>query len=75
MADWGGSERDPYTTVGELGCAKQMGALVPLVDAKFALVIGDNFYAHGIPGDEHGKKAHLVFYVSKLVVAHLRSTL
>jgi hypothetical protein len=57
MGDWGGSEDKPYTTGGELGCGKQMGSLTPLVDAKFALALGDNFYYHGVPGDSHGTKS------------------
>jgi hypothetical protein len=61
MADWGGDDKVPYTTGGELGCAKQMGALTPLVDAKFALAIGDNFYYHGIPGNEHDPRFENTF--------------
>jgi tartrate-resistant acid phosphatase type 5 len=51
MADWGGSETSPFTTDGELGCAKQMGTLKPVTDSQFVLAIGDNFYSHGVSNE------------------------
>ena len=61
MADWGGSEVSPYTTGGELGCGVVMGTMTPQVDAKFALAVGDNFYSHGVPGNEHDPRFENTF--------------
>ena len=51
MADWGGTEKAPFTTGGELGCGVAMNNMTEAKNAKFALAIGDNFYSHGIGGD------------------------
>jgi len=51
MGDWGGSETAPYTTKGEVNTASAMDKAAAALGAEFALVLGDNFYSHGISGD------------------------
>jgi len=51
MGDWGGSENSPYTTSAEVNTAKAMNSAAATLGAQFSLVLGDNFYSHGIKGD------------------------
>lgn len=51
MGDWGGSEHSPYTTPAEVRTAKAMDKAAASLGADFSLVLGDNFYTHGVPGD------------------------
>lgn len=51
MADWGGSEKPPYTTKEEISTAGGMGRIAETLNASFALAVGDNFYSHGIKTD------------------------
>jgi tartrate-resistant acid phosphatase type 5 len=51
MGDWGGKESSPYTTPGEVSTAKAMDSAAADLDANFSLVLGDNFYSHGIKSD------------------------
>ena len=50
-ADWGGSEKAPYTTPEELSTAAAMEAAAAKTDVAFALALGDNFYSHGVTSE------------------------
>lgn len=61
MGDWGGEEKSPYTTKKEVDTAKGMGKYATSLNATFALAVGDNFYSHGIPTDEHDERFKYTF--------------
>jgi tartrate-resistant acid phosphatase type 5 len=60
MGDWGGIPLPPWTTPAEGETAAAMGVLAQEVNASFAIVVGDNFYTHGVT-DEHDKRFQHTF--------------
>jgi tartrate-resistant acid phosphatase type 5 len=46
--DWGGEPYWPYTNLAQLAVAHAMGEQAGKIDAKFTLLLGDNFYYHGV---------------------------
>lgn len=48
IGDWGGQAIPPYTTPAELEVADQMGKTAALIDSKFTVALGDNFYDTGV---------------------------
>ena len=49
MGDWGGVEIAPYTTPQEITTAAGMAKVGKELAIDYAVVLGDNFYTHGIP--------------------------
>lgn len=59
MSDWGGSP-DPgehFTTQAERDVAAAMGAAEPMVQGRFCLVLGDNFYDDGVKSETDARFA------------------
>ena len=48
LGDWGGQPLSPYTTPAEVEVAEQMGKTASLIDSKFTMALGDNFYDTGV---------------------------
>jgi hypothetical protein len=52
--DWGGLPFWPYKSVAQSRVARALGQQVGNVGARFTLLLGDNFYAHGVNSiDDH----------------------
>merc|ERR1719443_769304 len=61
MGDWGGKENSPYTNPGEVATATAMGVEAGKINATFSLALGDNFYSHGLQGDEFSSRFQHTF--------------
>lgn len=50
LADWGGTQLPPYTTLGQLAVAQAMGSVAALSGSHpaFVLAAGDNMYMEGL---------------------------
>ena len=48
MGDWGGKDKHPYTTKGEVATAKGMKHFAEKNEANTTVVLGDNFYDKGV---------------------------
>ncbi|XP_055954885.1 tartrate-resistant acid phosphatase type 5 [Patella vulgata] len=48
IGDWGGTDKFPYTTVGQVSTARQMEQLAEKEHPEFVLALGDNFYNDGV---------------------------
>jgi len=61
IGDWGGSEKDPYTTVSEIENGQGMAITANKLGASFVLALGDNFYHSGIGTDFHDQRFQSTF--------------
>ena len=50
IGDWGGQNSAPYTTPIQLNTADIMGKIADEYNISFVILLGDNFYEHGING-------------------------
>jgi len=52
VGDWGGKSDDSPTTPAQVDDASGMGFIADKINIDFVTLLGDNFYFHGIQGDE-----------------------
>jgi len=55
IGDWGGASDDSPTTESQQLAASGIASIVNQIDAQFVLMMGDNFYYHGI--QNHGDRS------------------
>ena len=61
LGDWGGSSDSEPSTQDELNNAELMGKVADEYDVDFVLLVGDNFYEHGLWPDVHSKRFQTSF--------------
>jgi len=61
LGDWGGDSDSVPATQDELNNANLMGKVAQQHDVDFVLLVGDNFYQHGLWPDVHSKRFQTTF--------------
>ena len=61
LGDWGGDSDSVPATQDEVNNARLMGQIAEAHDVDFVLLLGDNFYEHGLWPDVHSKRFQSTF--------------
>ena len=61
LGDWGGDSDSNPSTQDELNNAKLMGDIAQEYDVDFVLLLGDNFYQHGLWPDVYSTRFNTSF--------------
>ncbi|CAE7946274.1 ACP5 [Symbiodinium sp. KB8] len=60
VGDWGGRDDDHPTTSGQVEASAGMARVAQEIGAEMVLLLGDNFYSHGVQ-TEHSPRFHETF--------------
>ena len=72
VGDWGGMDKQPYYSPGQLNVARQMGATADKIGAEFTITVGDNFYMRGVQNVDDPRFKE-TFEVSRVIKSCINS--